>query len=448
MKNSFSKCLGVAACICMAQMCFSGDFSLQELNLNHPDGIYQKSEEIVVTGTLLKAGQPSPDYSLRVITTWESVKPVTSQDFPCDGKPFRVSYKNDKPGWVYFKFQVVGPDGQLVKEPAVKNPQGKKELVGEIGAMIAPEEIRVADEEPADFDEFWKNEREKLDKVPMNPRTEKIDSGREGIELFTVKLDAGVSQPVTGYLALPVGAQEKSLPIFLSFLDGVNSDTYRNWALNMAARGAVALITTWHGFDVNREQKYYDENCGKIQSYKTATSREDFYFREVFVRAMRAADYLKSRPEWNGHDFLARGGSLAGAQTIAIAALDRQVTLALILVPSHSGYNADLAGRKRGLPFHWIPDAWMTPQMRKAVPYCDTAHLAKRITCECYFGTGFADEVCTPSNVFAAYNNVPKEVKKTMYTNPRTGHYGTTRDVNAEKRLEEFFQNSHKALQK
>ena len=55
------------------------------------------------------------------------------------------------------------------------------------------------------------------------------------------------------------------------------------------------------------------------------------------------------------------------------------------------------------------------------------------------FCTGFADEICTPSNVFTAYNAVPQGVKKMMYTNPRTGHYGTTRDLNEERRIEEFF---------
>ena len=423
-----------------------GDFALSGLALDHPDGIYAKGEEIAVSGTLLKAGEPAPEYKLRVVTTWESVKVVATHEFPCDGTPFRVSYASNRPGWVYFQFLVVGADGGIVQEPAVKNPQGgKRSLVAEIGAIVSPEEIRTADEEPADFDDFWKLQRSRLDAVPMNPRLEKLDAEREDVELYAVKLDAGVSEPVTAYLALPVGAKEKSLPIYLTFLDGVNGDAYRNVSIKLAARGAVAMIATWHGFEVGHEQKFYEEKCGAIQAYKTATSPEAFYYRETWVRALRAADYLKSRPEWNGRDFLVGGASLAGAQSIVVAALDPQVTLAFLHTPSHSGYNADLAGRKRGLPFHWIPDAWMTRQMREAVPYCDTAHLARRIHCECYFATGFCDEVCTPSNVFAAYNNVPDGVKKVMYTNPRTGHYGTTRDVIAEQRLQEFFQALAKA---
>ena len=83
--------------------------------------------------------------------------------------------------------------------------------------------------------------------------------------------------------------------------------------------------------------------------------------------------------------------------------------------------------------------------MRKGNPYCDLAHLAKFIKCECYFCTGFADEICTPSNVYTTYNNVPAGVRKTMTTNPRTGHYGTTKDYRADWRFEEFFEDYWKS---
>ena len=444
----FKKVVLLIASAAFVSGAFAGDFAVRKLKLNRPDGIYRKGEEIVVTGTLLKAKRPAPEYKLRVTTRWDSIKVVDTREFPCDGKPFEVTFKSDRPGWVYFTFQVIDADGKVVDMPAAEKVQGAKpKLVAEIGAMISPEEIRTADECPADLEEFWKNERAKLDQVPMNPRLEKIDSGRPGVELYTVKLDAGVSRPVTGYLAVPVGAKEKSLPIYLTFLDGVAGDAYRSKALNMAEEGTVALIATWHGFDVNRDKAYYQENCKRIDRNRWESAergRDEFYFREVFVRALRAADYLKTRPEWNGKDFLVGGGSLAGAQAAATAALDPQVTLAFIHTPSNNGYNADLAGRKRGYPYHWQPDSWIKPEMRKNNPYCDIAHLAKFIKCECYFCTGFADEVCTPSNVYSAYNNVPAGVKKFMTTNPRTGHYGTTVDHREKRRVYEFFRDYRK----
>ena len=69
-------------------------------------------------------------------------------------------------------------------------------------------------------------------------------------------------------------------------------------------------------------------------------------------------------------------------------------------------------------------------------------NFGKRITCEVYVCTGFADEGCCPSNVFAFYNAIPVTTKKTMTTNPRTGHYGTTKEVKGNARITEIFRNT------
>ena len=69
-------------------------------------------------------------------------------------------------------------------------------------------------------------------------------------------------------------------------------------------------------------------------------------------------------------------------------------------------------------------------------------NFAKRITCEVYVCTGFADEGCCPSNVFAFYNAIPATTNKTMTTNPRTGHYGTTKEVKGNARITEIFRNT------
>ena len=107
---------------------FAGDFALRNLKIDHADGFYKRGEEIVVTGVLLKGGQAAPEYKLRASTRWESVKTVAKQEFPCDGKPFKVTFKSEKPGWVYFAFQVIGPDGKVVKNPPRRSCSGSRRI--------------------------------------------------------------------------------------------------------------------------------------------------------------------------------------------------------------------------------------------------------------------------------------------------------------------------------
>ena len=74
----------------------------------------------------------------------------------------------------------------------------------------------------------------------------------------------------------------------------------------------------------------------------------------------------------------------------------------------------------------------------EAAAYYDLIHLARYITCEIFVCTGFTDQLCPPSNVIAFYNALNPKCRKTLSTNPRTGHFGTTKNVKGIQRLEKL----------
>ena len=432
------KLFGIAALLALTLLSVSaGDYSIRRLKLNHNDALYKSGEEVVVTGRLTKGGAAVTGGKLRVTVKWEG-RVVETKDLPCDGKSFKITYKGEKPGWVYFSFAVVGPDGNVVENPGAKAPQGKKKLLAEIGAIYEPEKIRTKVEMPADFDEFWKGVRAKLDKVPFNTKLEKLDSGDPKIALYAVTVDAGADRPVTAYLGIPVGAKPKSHPALVNFLSWSNCDASRAHAINNAKRGFIALSATWHGFPVNQPADFYPREIRKgFRATGHIDDRDKWEFRWVYVRVLRALDYIKSRPEWDGKTLVVQGGSLAGAETATAAAFDPAVTTALISVPCFCEFSGDLAGRKRSIPVSGTNE--LSPAVRKALSYFDIVNLATKIKCEVYFCTGYADELCPPSNVIAAYNNLPEGTRKEFFANPNTGHYGTTYDRKAGKRLQSLF---------
>jgi cephalosporin-C deacetylase-like acetyl esterase len=58
----------------------------------------------------------------------------------------------------------------------------------------------------------------------------------------------------------------------------------------------------------------------------------------------------------------------------------------------------------------------------QALRYVDVANFASRIQCRTIVSTGFIDRVCPPSSVYAAFNNIPASVNKTIVTRPTMGH--------------------------
>ena len=437
MKMKFSGPLFLAL---MAVGLSAGDYAIRQLKQTHPDGYYKAGEVVVVTGQLFKGKTPAVEEKLCIVTKWEG-RVVDRKEIPCDGKPFSITYKSDKPGWVYFGFMVKGTDGKIIEKPAARVRQGKKTQVAEIGAMYDWEKIRTAIEMPADFQQFWKDNRAKLDQVPFNAKLEKLQVKKPGIELYAVTVDAGVDRPVTAYLAYPVGAKPRTLAAYVNFLSWSKTDASRSFAEKGAGKGLLTLAASWHGLPVNQPAKFYQQQIPRVFSgVRNIHDRDKWDFHGVYLRVLRALDYIKSRPEWDGKTLVVQGGSLGGAQTAAAAALDSQVTAAIISVPCFFEFSADLAGRKRSSPLSGHSPEKVPPATRKALNYYDVVNLASLIRCEVFFCTGFADELCPPSNVIAAYNNLPAGTLKSFTSNPATGHFGTTVNVKGNQWLEKFFQ--------
>jgi len=143
---------------------------------------------------------------------------------------------------------------------------------------------------------------------------------------------------------------------------------------------------------------------------------------------MRALDYVKSLPEWNGKDLIVCGGSQGGAQTMAAAALDKQVTLAVPGVPALCDLGGRLAKHRPGWPIHFMKPAkkQTDPALIGEAAYVDGVFFAQRIKCPVYFSTGGIDYTCHAMGVFAAYNSVPGKSGKNkwIYYNPTGDHSG------------------------
>lgn len=390
-------------------------------SVNKPDAIYQKGETIVFSVNLLKDGAAVKDASIkyRVAGNGDWGKWVT---VPAD-KPLSITRKSDRPAWFAIEATAHGKDGKIIKNPNAKN----RNLKATIGAMVAPEEIRESAEEPADFDLFWKSQRKTLDEVPVKATRTKVDVPKylqDKVDCYDVKVDCAGAKPVSGYLVLPKNAKKGSLPAIVCYHGAGVRSANKQFGYGQKA---IAFDVNAHGIPNGQPKQFYaDLNKGELKGYphRNKNSRDQFYFKEMFLRVMRALDYVKTLPEWNGKVLIVTGGSQGGGQALVAAALDPQVTLCVANVPAIGDHAGRLAGRRPGWP-QLMNNQKMKPadqQVLKASGYFDHNYFAKRIKCETYTGTGFVDFVCPPTSVYAAFNNLPEKTKKFIQTTPDAGH--------------------------
>ena len=158
----------------------------------------------------------------------------------------------------------------------------------------------------------------KLTPLPNAPNADKVDS-------FAFSINCLGRLPVTGYLSIPKDAAPKSSPILADYLSMVTTDASPNVPAQAALQyHAIAIYVSWHGFETGHEPAWYATQRSlfyKNGGLDTIATNTDWVFHDMYLRVLRALDYMKSRPEWNGKDLIIRGGSLGGIQAIVAAAL-------------------------------------------------------------------------------------------------------------------------------
>ncbi|MEI7733269.1 MAG: acetylxylan esterase [Verrucomicrobiota bacterium] len=366
---------------------------------------YRPNEIMTFKVQLVDDGQPLAEKTLKWTRTGDDGKTVKGEGKSSATQPVEITTATDKPGFVRLEISVFNADGTPVKD-AKGSP-----LKFEGGAGVEPTKLEGYPE-PADFDAFWKAQKAKLAEVPMKATLKEVASKKPGFKVYDVSIACAGGKPVSGYLSVPENAKEKSLGAQVSFHGyGVGGANQESWP------GMLVLDINAHGIENGREPEYYKAlQDGALKGYGFSATEnakpETAYFSGMMFRLLRALEYVKTRPEWNGKTLIASGGSQGGLQAITAAALDTDVTQCNAYKP----WCCDLGGIKLGRLRGWRPD------YADGLGYYDTATMGKRIKCPTFITTGLGDYVCPPSGVSVLYNNI-KAPKTIEYTQGSTHGY-------------------------
>jgi cephalosporin-C deacetylase len=374
------------------------------------DALYQRGEAVTFTVALTTDGEPAAEGEIEWTLTQDGVAPTRSGRSPVVKGKATVTGTLDTAGFLQCR---------------VTWQSGETKLTALAGAGIEPLAIKPSRPAPEDFDAFWVAQKKALAAIPVNPRLTPEKSPREGVEAFDVQADS-VGAPVSAYFARPAGAKPRSLPAILTVHGAGVSTSSVATATSWAKEGALAMDMNAHGLPNGREKEFYDALArGELRNYRTAgrTSRDTIYFRGMYLRLIRAIDFLTAQPEWDGRTVVVSGSSQGGAQAIAAAGLDPRVTFFVAGVPAMCDHTGVLAGRINGWPKFIATGETPPPEVVAAVRYYDGVNFAARAKAPGFFTVGFIDVTCPPTSVYAAYNAL--QTPKAIHHDVAAGHTNT-----------------------
>lgn len=275
----------------------------------------------------------------------------------------------------------------------------------------------------SDFEEFWQNTLARLAEVPADYRLTPREYPVKGVRVFQISYAGFENANIDGWLAIPEGSgPHPGLVLYHGYnwaMDGGIHDTV-NWAL----KGYTALhmlVRGQQGKSVDNIVSSTGFVCGWMS--KGIQSPEEYYYRAVYMDAVRAVEVLASIPEVDTTRIGVTGGSQGGALTLAAAALSKIPVVAASEFPylSHFERAIDFTPQGPYLElneyFRRYSDPKIEEQAKKTLSYFDIMNLAPRIKCNIWVCIGLVDEITPPSTVFAVYNHLecPKELEVFRY---------------------------------
>lgn len=277
--------------------------------------------------------------------------------------------------------------------------------------------------EPPDFDAFWKRTLSEARQYPLNPRFQPVDSGLKLIETFDVTFNGWGGQPVKGWLLLPRGAQEP-LPVIVEYIGYGGGRGLPNDWLGWAAAGYAHFVmdTRGQGSSWSRGDTPDPEPEGSNPQLPGFMTRgilkpETYYYRRVFVDAVRAIETARHHPRIDASRVAVTGGSQGGGITLAAAGLVPDVAVAMPDVPflCHFRRAVELVDTD---PYNEIARFCKIHRDKietvfRTLSYFDGINFAARARADALFSVALMDTVCPPSTVFAAYNHYagPKDIR-------------------------------------
>ena len=279
--------------------------------------------------------------------------------------------------------------------------QGNNKAIA--SAVFDPFDIQPFEQEPADFDAFWNSQKALLAGVPINPVVT-LYSTTNYSKTYRVTLDQIDGRKVYGYLSVPNGVGPFPGVVVMPPYGNV-----QNIALpetDLAEKGGMlALAISIH----NAPPDQVDPNAYQPDDY---SDREGNYYRYAYLAGVRAIDYIFSRSDFDGENFVMSGVSQGAGLATCVAGLDNRVDLLTISNPALCQTTGLAFDREASFPNYILQSrnnfgtAAHEAATREASKYYDATFFARRFDGPSMVMLSYEDVVTPAATGFAAFNQL------------------------------------------
>jgi len=291
-------------------------------------------------------------------------------------------------------------------------------------------QYRSTQRNPDDFDAFWADTLAQARSFDLGVTLTAVETGLAAIDTYDVTYSGYNGQPIRAWLRVPHGATGP-LPGVVQYqgYGGGRGHMLENLTWASAGYAHLFMDTRGQGSMWGLGDTADPDGTGpQAPGFMTRgiDSRETYYYRRVFMDAVRAVEAARSLAMVDASRVAVLGGSQGGGITLAVTGLVPDLAAAFPRVPFLCDFpratvitdNDPYKEIGRYLAVH----RGKTEHVHEVLSYFDGVNFARRAKAPAWFSTALMDATCPPSTVFGAYNEYAGEKQITIW--PYNGHEG------------------------
>ncbi|TYP76753.1 acetylxylan esterase [Paenibacillus methanolicus] len=289
---------------------------------------------------------------------------------------------------------------------------------------------RGSSPKPDDFDAYWARALDELNRQPLTYELVPASFQTPLAACYHLYFTGVGGARVHGKCVKPLrnNGQGPGLALFHGYHGG-SGDWFDKVAY--AAHGITVLALDCRGQGGLSEDMLTAKGTtlkGHIIRGIDEENPDKLYYRNVFLDLVQTVRILKAMDGVDPDKIGVHGCSQGGALTMACAALEPSVKLAVPVYPFLTDYKkawemgaTTSAYEEIAYYFRFMdPLHNRQEEVFRKLGYIDIQHLADRIRAKVVFVTGLADPICPPLTQFASYNKIRAEKELVAY--PEHGH--------------------------
>ncbi len=285
----------------------------------------------------------------------------------------------------------------------------------------------------ASLQEFWDRVKRELASVPIEAAMELIEPGLDRlVNTWRVTLTGLDGVRFRAFLSIPdLGPDAGPLPAVV-YTPGYGGNTPYSTMSGLCYDKGIALLCVYPRGQ-GESARYWQLPDGLTKLTTGLDDPMEQYYRAGYADCIRGIDFLCSHDEINADRIGVVGLSQGGGLTLATAALDDRVRVAVAHEPFLCNYRVAVQTATTGPYLELIDYFASNPSLRdpalETLDWFDPLNLAPMIQCPTFVSIGLADTTCPPETIRPMYDRI--ETLKGVVEMPDAGHgwYYVYRDI-------------------